>query len=371
MAPANYYVDPTGGNDTTGDGTIGTPWKTTQKALSTVTRDATNGDQINVKSGGTDTLSAKLDFTTYGTPTITAPLIIRGYTTAANDGGMGVLSGNNSVACITEAALDFLHLIDMRFTNTGSTDVIRVDADCLIWRCEIDTSARHGLYVGARCVVAECNIHDVATYASGARYGVYASGANGRIIGNRFYITSGYATGGAIDAVAGTECRNNIIRLGGTIGTGIYVPSDGSTIDTNSIYASAGTGVGISIVSGADSNVVANNVVEGFSGTGGVGINIAGAALMYHSNALYNNATNESITGIVTVNSNNDVLAGSAFVNAGSDDFDINGTVAGVTEDGWPSAFLGASSTTPKPDKGASQSGAGAGGGSTVIVIED
>lgn len=42
-----YYIDPTG-NDTTGNGTIGTPWKSLYKACSTVT---TAGDTIHVNAG--------------------------------------------------------------------------------------------------------------------------------------------------------------------------------------------------------------------------------------------------------------------------------------------------------------------------------
>jgi hypothetical protein len=52
-------------------------------------------------------------------------------------------------------------------------------------------------------------------------------------------------------------------------------------------------------------------------------------------------------------------------VDAANGDFDINGTVAGVTEDAWPSSFPTLTNTTPKADKGAVQAGAGAatGGG--------
>ena len=104
MALTNYFVDPAAGSDDTGDGSIGTPWASVQHALDSITRDATNGDQVNIKSGTADVLAATLDLTTYGTPTATAPLVLRGYTSAANDGGVGVLSGGGGGFNLTPTA---------------------------------------------------------------------------------------------------------------------------------------------------------------------------------------------------------------------------------------------------------------------------
>ena len=54
----NYYVDPGSGSDVTGTGTVGSPWASVQHALDNITRDATNGDQINIKAGTADVLSS-------------------------------------------------------------------------------------------------------------------------------------------------------------------------------------------------------------------------------------------------------------------------------------------------------------------------
>lgn len=372
MAPTNYYVDNVAGNDTTGDGTVGTPWATAQKALDTITRDATNGDQVNVKAGGTEVVAAALSLTTYGTPTVTAPLVFRGYTASANDGGIGVLSGGgNNRSIIDSSTLDYIHFIDMRLTNCGTSTVARVDSYCMFYNCEVDTSTGVGLMVGANCLVALCNIHDVATASS--KHAVYCNGTGIKCVANRIYAALGSSSYAIIAGGASCFISRNVIRIGNA-SDAIYVGSagDGAIVDHNSVFGAASTGSGINVVSGADNVTVTNNIVEGFSGSGGKGITIAGTTMLYHSNAIYNCATAESITGVVFgYNANNDTLAGSAFVAGSTDDFRINGTVTGVTEDAWPSAFLGASSTTPKGDKGASQSGAGSGGGSTIIVIED
>ena len=84
----NYYVDPGSGSDVTGTGTVGSPWASVQHALDNITRDATNGDQINIKAGTADVLSSPLTLATYGTTSATAPLSFRGYTSAAEDGGV-------------------------------------------------------------------------------------------------------------------------------------------------------------------------------------------------------------------------------------------------------------------------------------------
>lgn len=367
MAITEIYVDPAI-NANSGTGTSGDPYGDLQYALNTATRDATNGNRFNVKAGTTETLTAALSLATYGTPTAGAPLVIQGYTTNAGDGGIGVISGAGSYSIIASSTLDFIHLLDLRLTNCGANNIVQLDASCLIHNCEIDTNSITAVDVGVRSTVSGCNFHDVATAAGAAAYALVLNGIGAKALSNRFAVALGHASSLAIrQSNASNVATDNIIRLGATGGAIANVAAgDGALIMANSIYAASGTGTGINIISGGDDCIVVNNIVEGFSGSGGKGIVIAANNFVYHSNALYNNATNETISGQSFVSSNNDVLSGSAFVNAGSDDFDINGTVTGVTEDAWPSAFLGAASTVSKADKGASQAGAGTGGGGTV-----
>lgn len=362
MAPTNYYVDPAGGNDTTGDGTIGTPWATVQKALNTITRDATNGDQINVKAGGTDTLSSALVLTTYGTPTLAAPLFIRGYTAAANDGGFGVIEGGGSVSVISATGANYLWFVDAKLGNTGANRVARIGTGGGYVNCEIYNSSAAGIQTGANNLVAGCYLHGCAT-------GIDGSAQPGFVYGCHFAndATRDFTT--VIDAsIANMIVDGNILKLDGStvgikISTGINI-----VVRNNSIFSAAGTGKGIYIASGAAH--ILNNIVEGFSGSGGMGIRLASGAVVsvMAANAVYNNATNISNAGVIRFQPVADAtLSGSPFVNAAAGDFDINGTVTGVTEAGWPQTFFGAASTTPKADLGASQAGAGAGGGAVSI----
>src|SRR5580692_8301963 len=122
MALTLYYVDPAAGVDTPAGGTIGAPWLTTQYALNHITQGA-GGDQINIKAGLDDVLSAALSLSTYGTPTFTKPLDFRGYTAVANDGGIGGVNGNNSNGIISSASA-YISCKDLHLHNCGSANII-------------------------------------------------------------------------------------------------------------------------------------------------------------------------------------------------------------------------------------------------------
>ena len=103
---ATYYISPTG-NDTTGDGTIGTPWATISKAHTS----ASNGDTI-ICLAGTYTMANQ---------TFTKALTIQGATT---DPSLYVFDANsasvlwkwNSVSC------NIQYLKFIRWTTTGKVD---------------------------------------------------------------------------------------------------------------------------------------------------------------------------------------------------------------------------------------------------------
>lgn len=364
MALTNYYVDPAiAGNS--GTGTSGDPFGDLQYCLNSITRNSTDGDQINIKAGTAELLAAALTLTTYGTPTTTAPLVMRGYTSSANDGGRGAVNCNGYTFIASTPG--HIILIDLDFSGaaTAANGCIVLGDYCQVWNCSVENTSGYAVGINSGGVVAGCYLTNCVTGVSLGRGG----GSGAHAIANYILNSGARTTTTGIIAGVNSSVLENIVKLGSS-GKGITANSS-SIVKNNSVFSAASTGAGVEAGSSTYRWIILNNIIEGFSGAGGVGLNILSTNEgIYGHNAYYNNTTNESVASGEAISlGNNDTLSGSAFVNAGSADFDINGTVTGVTEDGWPSSFQGATSTTPKNDKGASQAGAGAGssGGGPVF----
>lgn len=326
--PTQRYVDPAIAANS-GTGTIGDPYGDLQFALNSVTRDATNGDQFNVKAGTSEIMAAGLSFATYGTPTQAAPVIIRGYTSAANDGGIGVVSGNASVACIAASGVVSIILIDMRFTNCGAAAIVTTGNQLLVINCEIDTSTGSGLVAGSASHFVNSYIHN--TGSSGISCG------SDSVITFCTFRNETNAFTQAITANAFSAIVFNIFDLDGA-SHGILINSDGVFSAFNSIYSNGGTGTGIRNATTTHQNaIIMNNTIAGFSGVGGIGILAAGDNIdIVGYNLLYNNTTNVSITGDDNSNlGNNDTAGAIPFVDAPNDDFD---PVAGLSA-GYPTTW--------------------------------
>lgn len=362
MALTLYYVDPVGGNDTTGNGTIGTPWATVQKALNTITQGA-GGDQINDKAGGADVLAATLTLATYGTPTAAKPLIIRGYTAAANDGGIGDISGNSSVSVMDQSAAGKGHVNfkDMHLHASGAQDVIKMaGASVRVIDCEIDNTTGNGISISfANTQVFGCYTHNIGG----------GNNINADDVHFNRCESDGRNPTGYIRAAA--SCGHNTIRMAAAApaSTGI-APANGILVHNNSIFSNGGTGSGISLASNFQSAV--NNIVEGFSGAGGKGINGNSTyQAVYGLNALYNNTTNVSgVSALMSVGADI-ILSGSPFTNSGTGDLSLNNT-AGAGASCRAAAYKGAYYGNPFTNYGdigavQHQDSGGAAGGSFIL----
>lgn len=323
-APTNYFVDPVAGTDDAAGGrgaSTGDPWASIQWALDHITRDATNGDQINVKSdqavGVTtttdDTLGAALDLSTYGVPVEAAPLIFRGYTSAANDGGIGGIDGAASFACISTATDVFF--VDLHIHNSGAADITTLTGGGGVIQCELDTTTASTLVMTSGGMSLRNHIHTFGVY------GIDSSAIN-HLIGN--YISDAAATA-AINAGSTAIITNNIISVAGAT-DGIRLTNDWVQVKNNSILSAGGTGQGIIRTSNRRQQVILNNLVEGFSGGGGVGIDLGTLSenvAAFGCNAVFNCATKYSIGGadFIANLGDNDELTGSPFAKAGADTF--------------------------------------------------
>lgn len=348
-APTEIYVDPAiAGNS--GTGTIGDPYGDLQYALNTATRDATNGNRINIKTGTSEILAATISLATYGNPTEDAPLIFQGYTSAAGDGGQGVIDGNNGGFTLVPDK-NYLYFVDIRLTNSGAAKILTPIAHMRFMRCEIDTG-------GAASFMVDCGIFSGVCFEN-----CYIHGGTSSLIGiSGGHVINCYFSGAflrAIDMVGNgnnVAIRNIISVTGASIG--IYSRERSQIIRNNSIFGASGTGSGIELTADSDGVIIENNIVEGFSGSGGCGIKVASGAHVgiYGYNAYYNNTTNESglsSDGYYVNEGDNETLGATPFAKSGSDTFANRATYFAPVDTG--NIQGGATPTTLRLDKGAVQ----------------
>jgi len=376
MALTNYYVDPGGGSDVTGDGSIDTPWASVQHALDTITRNSTDGDQINIKAGTADVLAAPLSLATYGTPTTHVPLVIRGYSNAAGDGGFGQITAGG----------DF-HCTDGTFTNTF---FINLDVTSVAGRYALSSTGERN--------------HAIACKVSGAGKGITLAGAGSSVVGcwvetaqamgisvgggsalynyvrepslnawsayQEWNAIAVQLTGTAAGAAIGNICvlNNNNVDMARGI---VLVEGRGSTVMHNAVVnLAAGRGAGIEMRCSYGSNLshvlVANNIVCGFSGVGGKGVAVSGSnpniVRLMAGNALYNCATPYSYNALPPVLAFGDItLAADPFTDAANGDFSLTAAAkTALAAKGWPTGYLGAhANTVPNLNIGPIQMAAG------------
>jgi hypothetical protein len=248
------------------------------------------------------------------------PLVFRGYTSTAGDGGVGIIDGNGG-AIINGG--NHIHWRDMELRNGGSSTLISTGASCSIRRCRIADTSGIGVSFGtANCLVTECEITDCGE-------GVVAA-ANQQVIANnyfRFGSTRNFTNAVKTTSTGLVVCERNIFSMG-TSGTAVFVDATGLRMISNSVLANGSTGAGVVLnsIARAGNLVVVNNIIEGFSGSGGRGfswINTTTVPLQYSHNAAYNNATNYHQVGDFSAveDIDNEVLSASPFAKSGSDTF--------------------------------------------------
>lgn len=345
-------------------GTSSLPWNTAQHALDVTTRDSTNGDQFNVKNGTDDTLSAALSLATYGTPTRTAPLLFRGYTSAADDGGIGAINGDGSVGVLGGKTDNAVFFIDMHLHNCGSVAILALNNDIVLDNCELNNTSDHGADLDANPSVNNCHFHDLG--GTGLLVTI-----DGMVANN--YFANGTKTFTTAADISGMFV-NNIINLStsGNASNGIKF-RDRAFVHNNSVWSDAGTGKGI-VESGTSKEGVSvrNNIVEGFSGTGGFGYRSSpdDSWIMYGGNASYQNTTHYAVLGeVLNDQGDNEVLDASPFADPSSDDFTVDTSVRATA---LPLTFKGAS-TDQAMDKGAAQRVEPAAGGlsAKAVIIQN
>jgi hypothetical protein len=327
---ASYYTG-TGGNDTTGDGTThATRWLTIQHALNNMTR----GQFNRLNCTGSETLSASLDFTTYGSPASDdQPLFIQGYTSVEGDGGVYEINGGGN-AIINDTSLDFLGLQRLKITNWGSTYAFALDNNNTFIECEFDGggSSRQFIDNDSDLKIVRCKLHNVEY--SGTSYLIFATTIQ------MFYTILQVKITGAASLVlvgANSNIQGNIFNVDSTaLEYGLRGNGDDYVISNNTYYnKSAGIESAIYQPSNNERTRVFNNIIEGVSGPGGIGIDQPSAgysSAIIGPNGFYNNTTNQSLNGFALMdNTASDVaFTASPFASVGNVDPDDDDFTVGT-----------------------------------------
>ena len=143
---SEYYVDYNAGNDSLGDGSAGNPWQTIKHAIeSGITRNSTNGDRINLKSGYAHVVATTPDYSLYGTPSIAAPLFIQGYTSSANDGGYAEVTCSSGQALADGTTNDYRYLRFAYLSATSDTDPLHVYQYVTLIECKLESTGSNNV----------------------------------------------------------------------------------------------------------------------------------------------------------------------------------------------------------------------------------
>lgn len=329
-------------------GAIGVPWRSAQGAFDLIVRNAVDGDQVNVKSGSAQVNAAALTLATYGAPGVTAPLILRGYTAAANDGGFGEINCNGATMWAS-TGYDSIVMVDLEMHSFGNNPGISLDDNIHLIHCEIHQSGTNaGTQVMVSIdygVVANCYFHD----GGGWNNNVAASLTSGAFLNNYVGMGTQIREGSRL-GIGYISVIGNVFTAASTTAAPIIQYGTGyHTVLGNVLYNStAGTSAGILFGDAVNEyGVLAmNNIIAGWSGVGGRGIASSDNVYITGYNAFYNCTTNYSIADQTFVNlSASDVaLLADPFTNAAGGDFSLTAAVqALLRSEGWPESYLGAS----------------------------
>jgi len=334
---------------------VGDPYGDLEYCLATATAGAA-GNQINIKAGTDEVLAASLDLATdFGAPTQTNSLRFRGYTSTADDGGIGAVDCNSN-SLFASTGYDYVSLISLELHTFGSAEPVHLDQFATIINCEIHGSS-HSSY-----------IVDITT--GGFMQGCYVHSHTGTgqmlLLGTGAHCEDSFFDCGANkDGIncsgAYSRCRTTVVKAAGaSISYGIQCTGNASSADNCSVYNSAAaTTIGIKVTQ--KNNVVKNCIVEGWSGTGGNGIETTATDFnqLIAGNRFYNCATN-LVTNIPAIEFDNSTLAASAFADPSTNDFTVGTEVKGA---GWPASIGEVAASTTFLDQGACQREEAGGGG--------
>jgi|GEM_PF-1335880 len=267
------YVDAIGGNDSTGDGSLGSPWKTITHALST-----TEGT-INAMDGLYDISNNSETF----------PFVLAD--------GVTLKNYSTDVATI-DSESDNNHTVIMGAHSTLEGLTLNNDKTATYY-----------------CVNAIGTSAQILNNEMSSAYSVSYLGSltDGSLIEGNTIHASGYSGFGIKISGPNLTIQNNTIEASGAQGFGIYTESVGFNIKENLIFGS-GTGgyYGIYNNVAANSGTIESNVIRDFKGANGFGIRTyvgSGREILINKNTIVKNNIGVHVGGSGSTNVRNCIIA--------------------------------------------------------------
>ena len=330
-------------------GTTALPWRSLQGAFDLLTRNAADGNQVNLKAGTAHVNDASLDLDEViagSALAAAAPLIIRGYTATANDGGIGEIDCGGATM-FTATTYDYVQLRDLDCHTFGNNNGIALDTYCMATNVTVHKGAsapagKNLFTLGPNSSAVGCYAYDGGT----GGYKLISLGAGSMAFGN--FVDGGASTSslGLLYANTQSSVTNNIVVAGANC---VGIMALGPCIIGNIVYSTvANTGNGIYAYA-ANITRVLNNIVVGWSGAGGDGVLVNENLGARGYNAFYNNTANYTLSDMVFMDdSANDVaLAADPFTDAANGDFSLTAAAqAALADGGFPGQYLGAHANT-------------------------
>ena len=308
MTVYNFYIDSSAG--TGGDGTSGDPWGSIQEAIDNATVGSYNVGVFNCT--GSETWTSALDFSSWGGD---SGMMLRGFSSTAGDGGRYTIDIDGNQWPSGEK--NYWVWSDLNFTNSGADSSFydHGAAYATGWmNCKFsDWNIASGDAVlvpsDSRARIINCEFTDVEGWCVGMC---------DCTVDSCFFTNSGTRE---IETACGAKtCVNSVFSLSGA-SNGWYQQRSGYCAH-NTFFSNGGTGTGVELEKGR--NAVHSNLFEGFSGTGGVGLKLAGYGYemraVTYKNSAYNCTTNFDLndTGLHVLVEDNETLSGSPFAKSGS-----------------------------------------------------
>jgi len=365
---ATWYCDYTNGDDTTGSGTSGAPWKTLQKTVNS----ATGGDTINIANTSAQVLAAAITWNTGWTADNSK------YTTfqAWNNGGSltiqrpdetvgrvsATLNGNGAAHIFSSTSKpQRVITINLRLTNTTDSAIENGD-----WWCgyglEIDTigNSSAALRTGAYSDYRNIYIHDFDDY------GIWLEGPSPSFTDSYIDGTANSVVNNVLVAVQEYILRDNII-IGKGATTAVRINNSArGWVEANTVIGdstASASAKGFSFENATTDITFVNNLIYKYNGAGASAyvFNSGTSTRMIGFNAEYDsNAGTDPAQKGADLTANDVTGSGDPFVNSAIDDYSVTGS-------GAEGAGLGTTAYS-SVDIGAVQSQSGGGGGSATLA---